>query len=46
MREFALIIPIAFLMSFVWGLTGVWLVFPLTELIVFFAAMVLTMREK
>ncbi len=34
-RGFALIIPVAFLLSVLAGMTGVWLAFPLTESIVF-----------
>lgn len=34
LRGFALIIPIAFLMAYLCGMTGVWLTVPLTELVV------------
>lgn len=34
LRGFALIIPIAFLLAALWEMTGVWLAFPLTELLV------------
>lgn len=33
LRGFAAIIPIAFLLAALWGMTGVWLAFPLTELL-------------
>ena len=34
LRGFVIIIPMAFIMSEFWGMTGVWLVYPVTELIV------------
>lgn len=34
LRGFALIIPITFLLSWNWGMTGLWLAFPVTELVV------------
>lgn len=34
LRGFAVIIPAAFILSAVWGTTGVWLAFPVTELLV------------
>lgn len=33
LRGLILIIPIAFIMSAIWGMTGVWLAYPLTELL-------------
>ena len=33
LRGLVLIIPIAFFMSGLWGMTGVWLAFPATELV-------------
>ena len=38
MRGFVLIIPLAFLMSAFWKMTGLWLVFPLTEALTAIAA--------
>lgn len=34
MRGFFVIIPLAFIMSAIWGMKGLWLVFPATEMIV------------
>ena len=34
LRGFIVIIPMAFTLSALWGMTGVWLAFPLTELLV------------
>lgn len=34
LRGLVLIIPTAFLLSFIWGMTGVWLTYPVTESIV------------
>lgn len=34
LRGFILIIPMAFLLSVLWGMTGIWLVYPATELLV------------
>lgn len=34
LRGLVLIIPIAFLLSFIWDMTGVWLTYPITELLV------------
>ena len=31
LRGFILIIPLAFVMSAVWGMNGIWLCFPVTE---------------
>ena len=33
LRGLLLIVPLAFLMSAAWGMTGVWLTFPVTELL-------------
>lgn len=35
LRGFALIIPLALLLSEIWGVTGIWLTFPVTEALVF-----------
>ncbi|MDO4732795.1 MAG: MATE family efflux transporter [Bacillota bacterium] len=45
-RGFLLIIPLIFLLSRLWGLTGLWLVFPLTELLVCGLALLLYHRQK
>ena len=37
-RGFLLVIPMAFLLSFLFGITGIWLTLPVTELIVSFLA--------
>ena len=34
LRGFILIIPLAFLLSYMWGITGVWLAYPATEILV------------
>jgi len=34
LRGFVLIIPLAFALSFLWGMVGVWLTYPITEFIV------------
>ena len=41
LRGFIVIIPMAFLMSFLFRMTGVWMSYPLTESIVAFAGMIL-----
>lgn len=41
LRGFILIIPIAFLLAALWEMTGVWLAFPLTELLVALLGVVL-----
>lgn len=33
LRGFVLIVPMAFVLSVLWGMTGVWLAYPLTELL-------------
>ena len=35
LRGFALVVPLALLLSQVWGVTGIWLTFPVTEALVF-----------
>lgn len=46
LRGFAIIVPLAFLFSTVGGATGVWCAFPVTELLVSGAALVLYGRYK
>ncbi len=46
MRGFFIIIPIAFIMSGVWGMTGLWLAFPVAELIVCFLGMLIKILNK
>lgn len=41
MRGFALIVSTAFLLSAIWGITGVWLSFPITELLTCVFAIIL-----
>jgi len=45
-RGFLLIIPLTFLFSGLWGLTGLWLVFPGTELLVCGLALLLYLRRQ
>lgn len=35
LRGFALVVPLALLLSQIWGVTGIWLTFPVTEALVF-----------
>lgn len=44
LRGFVLIIPMVFLLSFVWNMTGLWLAFPATEMLVM--AVALWMRRR
>ena len=44
LRGFVLIIPMAFLLSALWGMTGVWLTCPLTELLVAITGYILLRR--
>ncbi|MEG0076134.1 MAG: MATE family efflux transporter, partial [Eubacterium sp.] len=46
LRGFLLIIPMAFLLAWVWGMTGVWCVFPVTELMVALIGGMLYIRAK
>jgi putative MATE family efflux protein len=46
LRGFILIIPMAFLLSVIWGITGVWLSYPVTELIAAAAGAVLYYRYQ
>lgn len=46
LRGFLIIIPCAFIMSSLFGMTGVWLAFPVSEFIVLFAAVVLKLYEE
>ena len=34
LRGFFLIIPLAFFLSWLWGMTGIWITFPVTEFLV------------
>ncbi len=45
LRGFVIILPLAFLFSSVWGMTGIWCVFPCTELIVAVAALLFYARK-
>lgn len=44
LRGLVLIIPMAFLLSAFWGMTGIWLSYPITELVVAAVGIVLYMR--
>ncbi len=46
LRGFILIIPMAFLMSALWGMTGIWLVYPVTELLVAVIGLVMDNRVQ
>lgn len=46
LRGFVVIIPAAFLLSMLGGITGVWLAFPVTELLVCLVALMLWMRQR
>lgn len=37
-RGFVLVIPMLFFLSYFWGMTGVWLVYPITEFVMFLVA--------
>lgn len=44
-RGLVIIVPMALLLSFVWGMTGVWLAYPTTEALVAAGTLVLLVRE-
>lgn len=44
LRGLILIIPLAFLMSALWGMNGIWLSFPLTEAVVAFLGVCVTIK--
>lgn len=46
LRGLGLILPIATVLSLLLGMTGVWLSFPVTEIVVFIIAKVLKSRQK
>lgn len=46
LRGLVLIIPMAFLMSGIWGMTGLWMTFPVVELIVTLVGILLYIRKK
>lgn len=46
LRGFVLIIPMAFLLSALWGMTGVWITCPLTELLVAITGYILLRRSN
>lgn len=46
LRGFFIIIPMTFLLSRIWGITGVWLSFPITEIIVAVTGLILKYSEK
>lgn len=46
LRGFLLIVPMTFLMSAMWGMTGLWLSFPVTEFFVAIIAFILYKKEK
>lgn len=39
LRSFFILIPMAFILSYFWGMTGVWLAYPATEILVFIIAL-------
>ncbi|MBR2001612.1 MAG: MATE family efflux transporter [Firmicutes bacterium] len=45
LRGFLLILPLAFVMATIWNMTGLWLAFPVTELIVFLLGLFLMKRH-
>lgn len=46
LRGFVLIVPIAFLLAAVWNMTGLWLAFPLTEMLVMAIALWMYRRYR
>lgn len=46
LRGFLLIVPMTFLMSAMWGMTGLWLSFPVTEFFVAIIAFILYKKDK
>ena len=46
LRGFAIIIPMAFILSELWGITGVWSAFPVTEFIVTILGVTLWLRRR
>ena len=45
LRGFILIIPLAFALSFLWGMTGVWLTYPITEFLVTLPGFVIDKKQ-
>lgn len=41
LRGFIILIPMAFFMSSIWGMTGVWCAYPMTEILVAIVAIIL-----
>ena len=39
LRSFFILIPMAFILSYFWGMTGIWLAYPATEILVFIIAL-------
>ena len=46
LRGIVLVIPVAFVMAYLWGITGVWLTMVVTEGMVSFAGIVYWIRSK
>ena len=46
LRGFVLIIPMAFMMSEIWGMNGIWLCFPVVEAVVAILSGVILLRGK
>lgn len=46
LRGFILVLPLALLLPEIWGMTGLWLVFPLTEMLVAVLALLLYIHSK
>lgn len=46
LRGLILIVPMAFFLSFLWGMTGVWLAFPATELIVMIIGLYFSAKDR
>ena len=44
LRGFIILIPVSFLLSGIWQMTGVWLAFPVTELITFLVGIIAYFR--
>lgn len=46
LRGFVVIMPMTFLLSFMWGMTGLWLAFPVTEMVVMAVALWMYRRNS
>lgn len=46
LRGFIILIPMAFLLSYIWAMTGVWCAYPATEITVSIISVILLLRNR